>query len=180
MKYFLLKLFRLNKYKGSPPEIIEIDKPIKVLGVSKRTNKKTVLKDVAELSDRYKNAKSKKLIKYKKEPWAFVVISKNFDKKDSWDYIIGDVVANESNFDNDLTYFEIPPSNYAIFKITFSSRLNLRDNISSTKNYFYKKWLPYSSYRHDDSALSDFELHDIRCLDKKNPEIELWFPIATY
>ena len=59
-------------------------------------------------------AQTKNPILHKKEPWAFVAVSKDYNKdKGTFKYIVGDVVTKVDSIPIGLQYYEIPALTYA-------------------------------------------------------------------
>jgi predicted transcriptional regulator YdeE len=158
------------------PQILTLTEPIKMIGVSTRTGMKTIYQDAARLGQEYKRIKEQNLIRNKKEPWAFVAVSKDFHGEESWEYLMGDVVNRIDFVPNGLMTFEIPAMTYAVFPIRPKSRFSWGITIGLTKKYVYTEWLPNSKYESDHSILGDFEYHDERSLAKK-PQIDLYIAI---
>lgn len=146
-----------------------------MIGVSLRTGMKSIYKDAPILGKKYKDIKD--IIPNKKNPWAFVVVSKNFSNDNQkWDYLMGDVVTNFDNKPNSLEGFEIPENTYAIFTIQPKFSFLWGIMIGKTKKYIFDEWLPNSKYEVDSTILSDFEYHNERSVGK-NPSIDLYIPI---
>ncbi|RPJ23316.1 MAG: AraC family transcriptional regulator [Chloroflexi bacterium] len=158
------------------PTIINLDEPIKMIGVSTRTGMKTIFKDAASLGQEYKKLKDANLIRDKKEPWGFVAVSKDFQGEESWEYLMGDVVNSLDFVPEGCKSFEIPAMTYAVFPIRPKSKLSWGITIGLTKKYIFTEWLPNSKYESDNSILGDFEYHDQRSLAKR-PEIDLYIAI---
>lgn len=172
----LLFFFLIGPFEKSEPEIVTLNEPIKMIGVSTRTGMKTIFKDASKLGQKYKQLKEQGLIENKKVPWGFVAISKNFQGTESWDYLMGDVVSTLDHVPAGLECFEIPASTYAVFPIRPKKKFSWGITIGLTKKYIYTEWLPHSKYEADPRILGDFEYHDERSLAKK-PEIDLYVAI---
>jgi AraC family transcriptional regulator len=165
--------FRVEKVE---PKIVTLREPMQMIGVSTRTGMKTIFKDAARLGQEYKKIKDAHLIPNKRDPWAFVAISKDFQGTESWEYLMGDVVTCVDVVPEGLKCFEIPPRMYAVFPVRPRSRFSWGITIGLTKKYIFTEWLPQSNYEADNSILGDFEYHDERSL-AKNPEIDLYVAI---
>jgi AraC family transcriptional regulator len=172
----LLFYVLIGSFEKVEPTIVTLQEPIRMIGVSTRTTMKTIFKDAANLGQKYKQVKDQGLIQNKKVPWGFVAISKNFQRTESWDYLMGDVVNTLNHVPVGLEPFQIPASTYAVFPIRPKSKLSWGITIGRTKKYIYTEWLPNSKYAADPSILGDFEYHDERSLAKK-PEIDLYVAI---
>jgi predicted transcriptional regulator YdeE len=166
----------IGPFKKSGPVITQLTEPIKMIGVKRRTGMKTIYKDAAKLGKEYKKVKDQNLIQNKKEPWAFVAISKDFEGLENWEYLMGDVVNDFNVIPKGLQSFEIPPGLYAVFAIKPKSKFAWGMEIGRTKKYVYDEWFPDSGYKLNDSILTEFEYHDKRSLEK-NPRIDLYVSI---
>ena len=161
----------------SEPKIVKLESPIKMVGVSMRTSIKTIYKDAVLLGKEYQQVKEQNLIQNKKEPWAFVAISKDFSNDNSsWEYLMGDVVTSFGSVPKGLIAFEIPVKTYAVFTIHPKFKFLWGPTIGLTKKYIFTEWLPNSKYDSDHEIIGDFEYHDQRSISK-NPSIELYIPI---
>ncbi len=162
---------------GNPePKIVKLEKPISFVGLSIQTTDKNIYKDVEKLGNKFNTIKEKNPISNKKEPWAFVAVTKNYNSQTgTMEYIIGDVVTELVDVPNGLTGFSIPPVTCAVFPIKpkFSFLWGL--TIGRTKKYIYTKWLPNSKFELD-GTFDDFEYHDDKSLGKK-PEISLYVAV---
>lgn len=167
--------FGLLKVDKSEPKIIKLNAPIKMIGVSMKTGMKTIYKDAVILGNEYQ--KSKNLIQNKKEPWAFVAISKNISADNSsWEYLMGDVVTTFDNVPGGLIKFEIPVKTYAVFTIRPKLSFLWGPMIGLTKKFIFTEWLPGSKYEVESSIVGDFEYHDERSVTK-NPSIDLYVSV---
>jgi predicted transcriptional regulator YdeE len=138
---------------------------------------KRIYCDVPSLGKRFRKYKQIQEIPNKKQPWAFTVVSKGFDKeRGSFSYIKGDVVTSLENIPAGLKSFEIPAIKFAIFPVQPKNRSGWGISIANTKRYAYNVWLPNSEYE-PAGAIDDFEYHDERSVRKSNPEIDLYVAI---
>ena len=165
----------LNLVDKSEPKIVNLETPIKIVGVSMKTNMKSIYKDAVILGKKYQ--KVKPAIQNKKISWAFAAISKNFSiDKSCWEYLMGDVVTSFDDIPDNLITFEIPVKTYAVFTIRPVFKFLWGPAIGLTKKYIFMEWLSDSKYDSDDSILGDFEYHDERSISKK-PSIDLYVSI---
>jgi AraC family transcriptional regulator len=163
----------------SEPRIIDLDTPIRMIGVSIRTGMKTIYKDAVTLGKQYRKIKDQNLVQNKKEPWAFVAVSRDYSEDNSkWEYLMGDVVTSFDNAPGGLIAFEIPAHTYAVFTIRPRFRFLWGPTIGLTKKYIFTEWLPNSNYKPDNSVIGDFEYHDERSLSRK-PSINLYVPVKA-
>lgn len=157
----------------SEPKIIKLDKPIHIIGLEINTNDKDIYKDVGKAASDFTDIINKNPIPNKKEPWARLNISKDYNKeKGTFKYIIGDVVTMIDSVPNGLQSYEIPALTFAIFRIQPKSKFAWGITMGRMKRFIYTEWLPKSEYKPSD-IFGDFELHDDRSLGK-NPEINLY------
>jgi predicted transcriptional regulator YdeE len=169
-------IYKLVNVKREEPEIVTLTEPIKMIGVSLRTNQKNVYRDSQVLGQHYNKIKTARLIQNKKDPWGFVAISKNFEEDGSWEYLMGDVVIDLNFVPEGLKGFEIPAKTYAKFSLQPRSVLVWGIAMGLMKKYIYTEWLPNSKFEVDSTIVGDFEYHDERSVSKK-PAIDLYISI---
>ena len=128
------------------------------------------------LGQKYKEIKESNRVKNKKDPWAFVAISRNFSDDESWEYLMGDVVSSFDGSAQELTKCEIPAQTYAVFKIRPRFSFLWGITIGLTKKFVYTEWLPKSNYSRSSIPIGDFEYHDARSISPK-PEIDLYVAV---
>ncbi|MBN1694875.1 GyrI-like domain-containing protein [candidate division WOR-3 bacterium] len=166
--------FLLNKIGDTEPEIVTLQEPIKFVGLSVKTDVKSIYKDATQLGKDYSQFKKTHTITNLKEPWAFVAYSRDFDEKTrSWEYIMGDVVTNLDSVPEGLNGYEIEPGKYAIFQIKAKLGFLWGLEIGRMKKYVFTEWVSKSNYT---ATGSDFEYHDKRSIGK-NPSIDLYVAI---
>jgi len=159
------------------PKILTLKEPIKAVGFSVKTSNKSISNDATEVGKKFSDFKKSNMIKNRKDPWAFVAVSKNYDENSGiWDYFIGDVVTDFNNISEDLTTIEIPAIKYAIFPIRPRFKFAWGIVLGQMKRYIYEKWLPGSKYEPAE-IIDDFEYHDERSIRKKEPEIDLYIGV---
>ncbi len=171
-----LAYFLIGPFVKPDPKLVALGDPVKMIGISTRTSMKTVFSDVPRLGKEYQALKEKNAIPNKKDPWAFVAISKDFRDDGSWEYLMGDVVTTLDSIPAGLKSFEIPKQRYAVFSIHPKSRFAWGIEIGRTKKYVYTEWLPASKYVADTAILGDFEFHDARSTSD-HPEIDLYVSV---
>ncbi len=170
-------LFGLLNIDKSEPQIVTLAANIKMIGVSMRTGLKTIYKDAALLGKKYRGIKDQDLIKNKKEPWAFVAVSRDFrDDNTTWEYLMGDVVTTFDHVPEGLAAFEIPAKKYAVFTIRVKFRFLWGPAIGLTKKFIFTEWLPKANYEVDSSIIGDFEYHDERSVTR-HPSIDLYVSV---
>jgi predicted transcriptional regulator YdeE len=172
----LIRLFA-PKIEGVQPRIVDLERPILIIGMGMDTDMRKIYRDVPDLGKRFREYKQTQEVPAKKRPWAFAAVSKDFNNATGcFSYIMGDVVTSLEKIPEGLVAFEIPAIKYAIFPVRPKNRFGWGLAIANTKRYAYNVWLPNSEY---DAAgvIDDFELHDERSTSKSNPEIDLYVAI---
>ena len=166
---FLLLLLYYTVFgsKKSPkPKIVTLKEPIKVIGVSTKTSRKTFAEDDRLLWKEYKLTKERGLIKNKKEEHSFIAVRKASPDEDSWEYLIGDIVYDFNEVPVGLKTVEVPPISYAAFHIHVENENSWAPTIMKVEKYIYEKWLPKSKFKLDiNSPVREIEYHD-----KRTPE----------
>jgi len=154
--------------------IIDLPAPILAAGMSIQTDMRRVYRDVPRLGKRYRDFKQSHEIPDRKDPWAFVAVSRGF-KRDTgtFMYAIGDVVTSLTNLPAGLETIEIPAMAYAVLPVRPKNKFAWGFAIAGAKQYAYETWLPNSMYQ-PGRVIDDFELHDERSTRAKSPEIALY------
>ncbi|MBN1999656.1 effector binding domain-containing protein [candidate division KSB1 bacterium] len=156
------------------PKIVTIQNSIKFVGLSIKTDVKSIYKDAGKLGKEYTHYKETNKIPNLKEPWAFVAYSKDFNEETkSWEYIMGDVVTSLDSIPAGLNGYDIPSGMYAIFTIRAKFKFLWGLEIGRMKRYIFSIWLPESIYK---SKGYEFEYHDEKSTGK-NPSIDLYVAI---
>lgn len=177
LKWLLTKLFA-HEVAGMEPRIVELTEPIQLVGVEMATNLDRVKRDVPDLGRRFLKLKETHQIPDRKEPWAIVAVTKNFDPASrDFSYVVGDVVTSLARVPDELTGFEVPLGTYAVFPVRPKSRIGWGVASTITKRYAYNYWLPRSPYQAGGS-INDFEYHDERCTRNTDPEIDLYVAVT--
>jgi predicted transcriptional regulator YdeE len=177
MKGFLLQLF-IHPVEGTQPRIVDLERPILILGLSIETSVKMIGRDVAGLGKRFALHKQEHGLPNKKEPWGFAAASHGYDEATgAFTYVMGDVVTSLDQVPEGLVGFEIPASTYAVFPVRPKNRLGWGIGIPAVKGYAYREWLPGSGYEAAGGPVDDFEYHDERSVRKGDPEIDLYIAI---
>ena len=159
------------------PKIVELEKPIKIIGMSVDTDVRHIYRDVPKLGKRFEKYKRENEIPNSKQPWAFAAVSKDFDaQKTTFSYIMGDVVTSFAQVPPELIAFEIPAIKYAVFPVRPRNRWGWGMAIATVKKYAYTVWLPGSEYE-PAGLIDDFEYHDARSVRKNDPEIDLYVAV---
>ena len=178
IKKIITSFFAYN-IKDTKPRIIDLDQPIKIVGMAVDTDVKNIYRDVPRLGKRFVNYKKENEIPNKKHPWVFTAVSKDFDEdRQTFTYIIGDVVTSFADIPTGLITFEIPALTYAVFPIRPKNRLGWGIAIGAAKKFVYTNWLPNSGYQ-SAGLIDDFEYHNERSISKRNPEIDLYVAIKA-
>ncbi|MCQ4638114.1 GyrI-like domain-containing protein [Anaerovorax odorimutans] len=145
-------------------DIIKMDEQI-LYGLWKKSNDKTISRDIDTLSEAYHSA----VALSQGSVLPYFVLSKNYDEKTkNFELFIGSTFEHES-----LQNLLLPAGEYA--KITVRPKLGLLwgASIGQAKRYFYTKWLPESGYQ---SLNMEYELHTERSKGN-HPAIDIIFAI---
>jgi predicted transcriptional regulator YdeE len=173
---FLMRIFT-EDLDGYQPRIVDLERPIRIVGMTTDTSMADIYRDVPALGKKFQEYKKHHAIPAKKEPWGFAAVSKGFDKATgAFSYTIGDVVTHCEKIPAGLTSFEIPAIPYAVFPVRPKNRFGWGLAIENVKRYAYTTWLPQSGYE-PAGMIDDFEYHDERGTRKSNPEIDLYVAI---
>jgi len=144
-------------------EIVDLDE-IKIYGFSKKSNDKTLPKDIHELSSKYHN------IINKKPTVPFFVLSKDYDlQTKDLEIFVGSIYENKA-----FEQYIIPKGTFA--KITIKPKLGFIWGLSigEAKRYFYIKWIKDNKFI---PLNMEYEYHTEKSLSKK-PTIEIIFSIS--
>jgi predicted transcriptional regulator YdeE len=173
----ILMRFFTEDLDGFEPRICDLERPIKILGMTTDTNMTRIYRDLPSLGKKYREYKRTHEIPAKKEPWGFAAASKGFDRETgAFSYTMGDVVTSLENVPAGLTAFEIPAIRYAVFPVRPKNRFGWGLAIANAKRHAYSAWLPSSGYE-PAGVIDDFEYHDERGVRKLHPEIDLYVAI---
>lgn len=136
-----------------------------IYGLWKNSNDKTISADISALSEQYYSMVSLPA----GSVLPFYILSQNYmEESRNFELFIGGTIEKDG-----LTSFLLPAGAYA--KITIKPRLGFMwgPAIGRAKRYFYRKWLPKSSYQ----ALNmEYELHTEKSLHI-HPSIDLLFAV---
>jgi len=176
MTNLLLRLF-VNDLTGYEPRIVELEKPITIVGMAVDTTLRRIYRDVPRLGKQFKELKEANPISNKKEPWAFAAVSRGYDPASgAMTYMMGDVVTIADEVPEGMSAFEIPAITYAIFPVRPKNKAGWGLAIANAKGYAYTSWLPKSGYE-SAGVIDDFEYHDERSTHARKPEIDLYVAI---
>ncbi|MGI5902522.1 MAG: GyrI-like domain-containing protein [Desulfitobacteriia bacterium] len=157
------------------PEIVFLEEPIKLAGFAVKTSVKTVFKDIPRLGEKFHLYKQAKGIPNQTEPKIFVVLSRNFDKKNqSWECVMANMVKDFEQVPDDLNPYKIPAGKYAIFTVRPKYKPFEGLTIKRTKDYITKEWVKNSGY---ELTGLDFEYYNESEMDKRRPEVKLYYGI---
>lgn len=178
MRRLLTGLF-VHDLTGCQPRIVDLERPITIIGISIDTTIKSIYRDVPALGKQFKELKEAHPIPNKKEPWAFAAVSRGYDPgTGAMTYMMGDVVTSAAAVPQGMMAFEIPAIKYAVFPVRPKSRFGWGLAIANAKGYAYTVWMPGSGYE-PAGSIDDFEYHDERSTRKRVPEIDLYVAIKT-
>jgi predicted transcriptional regulator YdeE len=176
MPNFLMRLFT-EDIGGYQPNIVDLERPIQILGMTMDTSMSRIYRDVPALGEKFREYKKHHDIPEKKEPWGFAAVSMGYNKATgAFSYILGDVVTSFEKIPDGLISFEIPAIRYAVFPVRPKNRFGWGWAIANVKRYAYNIWLPQSGYA-PAGIIDDFEYHDQRGVRKHDPEIDLYVAI---
>lgn len=176
LRRLLSRLFA-NDLTGYEPRIVELEKPIVIIGMSVDTTLRSIYRDVPRLGKQFKELKEAHPIPNRKEPWAFAAVSRGYDPATgAMTYMMGDVVTNVDELPEGMSVFEIPAITYAVFPVRPKSKAGWGVAIANAKGYAYTVWLPKSGYEQA-GVIDDFEYHDERSTRAREPEIDLYVAI---
>jgi len=158
------------------PRIVDLKKPILVVGLSMHTDVKKVYKDLDVLGQELLPLRAK--IKNKKSPWTFVAVTRNYNSViGEWDYVLGDVVNGFKSVPKGLVQFAIPEGKYAVITVTPHPSLGWGKAIGNAKRFMFNRWFPRSPYTFG-RDICDFEYHEEKSTSKNNPQMDLYFALA--
>lgn len=176
IRRLLASLF-VNDLSGYQPRIVDLKKPITIVGMSVDTTLRRIYRDVPTLGRKFKQMKELHPIPGRKKPWAFAAVSKGYNPSTgAMTYMMGDVVTRAGKVPKGMKSFRIPAGKYAVFPVRPKSSAGWGLAIANAKGYAYTRWLPGSGYEAA-GAIDDFELHDERSERKPDPEIDLYVAI---
>ena len=157
------------------PVVKLLEEPIKAVGFSARTSVRTVFRDIPRVLSRYLKHKKERGIPNLREPWAFLAKSEHFDVATmSWDYTVGDAVANHDAVPAGMVPFEMAAGPYAVFPVRPRFRFLLGWAIGRMKRHAIEEWFPASAY---EPTGVDFEYND---KDLPGPRgVDLYFAIRA-
>jgi predicted transcriptional regulator YdeE len=173
MNRLLSRVF-VHPIEGTAPRIVELTEEILVAGMSMETNIKSIYRDVPRLAKQHETFKENSPVPNRKEPWAFVAVSLDYDEATgTFTYLVGDVVTSFDGLPSGLLPFKIPSMTYAVFPIRPRNRFGWGIAIGSAKEYAYGTWMKISEHEQG-RVIDDFEYHDERSIRKRDPEIDLY------
>ncbi len=168
----VLHFVLIGNIDKSDPKVVKLNKPLQFIGLAVHTSDNDIYKDVGKVVAEFNRFKETNPILFKKEPWAFVAVSQDYNKETrTFTYIVGDVVTKIDSIPEGLQAYEIPALIYAVFPIRPKSKIVWGITMGRMKRFIYTEWLPGSGFELSD-IFGDFELHNDKSLGK-NPEINL-------
>jgi predicted transcriptional regulator YdeE len=167
----------MKKTFDAEPRVTTLKEPILMIGMQTETGMKSVFRDVAGLGRRWRAFKKTGGVPNRKEPWAFVAVSKDHDERaGTWRYLMGDVVTRIDAVPPGLTACAIPAGIYAVFTLRPPNRFAWGITIGAAKRYIYTDWFPRSGFQAG-TEVTDFELHDERSTVRRGPTIDLYVAV---
>jgi predicted transcriptional regulator YdeE len=114
----LLKRLFVEDLTGYQPRIVDLERPITIIGISMDTTLKRIYRDVSGLGRRFKQLKEMHPIPHRKEPRAFAAVSRGYDPTTgAMTYMMGEVVTKGADVPEEMAAFEIPAIMYAVFPV---------------------------------------------------------------
>ena len=136
-----------------------------IYGLWKKTNDKTIRKDINYLSTKYHEIVS--ISKGKVLP--YFVLSKNYDEiSKNCEMLIGGDIVHDN-----LESFILPAGDYAIITIKPKMGFLWGASVGEAKRYFYTKWLLENPY---EALNMEYEYHTEKAIGK-HPTIDIIFAI---
>lgn len=136
----------MGKTSGVEPRLVTLDEPVVAVGLSTRTNMKSVFRDLPKVYRKYLDLKEQYGIPDLKEPWEYVSLSDDFGEDETWVYHTGYVVTSCEKMPAVFTSFTIPAGEYAVFPLRPRNKILLGLAMGKMKRYIYTQWLPGSAY----------------------------------
>lgn len=175
----LLTNLLVHDLTGYVPEMVGLDQPISLIGISIETTLKRIYRDVPKLGRRFKELKKEHPIPYRKKPWAFAAVSQGFDPTTgAMTYIMGDVVTSVDDVPESMKAFAIPALKYAIFPVRPKRLAGWGPAIAHARGYAYTVWMPKSGYT-PAGPIDDFELQDERSILRRDPQVDLYVAVKA-
>lgn len=144
--------------------VVHMDE-LKIFGLWKKSNDKTISNDIKNLSEEYHSTVS--LSEGKVFP--YFVLARNYDEESKdFEMFIGSTINK-----NGLECLLLSAGEYA--KITIKPKLGFLWGVSigEAKRYFYTKWLPESTF---EALNMEYEYHTEKSIGK-HPTIDIFFAI---
>lgn len=136
-----------------------------IYGLWKKSNDKTVSKDIDFLSREYYEAVSGQ----EGTVLPFIVLSRNYDERSrDFELFVGGTLIRE-----ELERLELPAGRYACMTVRPKFGRFWGPAIGGAKRYFYTRWLPGSSY---EGLNMEYEYHTEEALGSR-PSLELIFAV---
>ncbi len=162
---------------GFEPQIVDLPAPITIVGICVETTLKRIYRDVPALGRRFQALKQQNPVPNLQQPFGFAAVSRGYDAQTgALTYMMGDVVTRAGDIPAGMLAFEIPAITYAIFPVRPRNRLLWGLAIANAKGYAYTVWMPGSGYQ-PAGVIDDFEYHDERSKDPRQPGIDLYIAI---
>lgn len=150
--------------RNSDINVLHLDE-LKIFGLWKKSNDKTISNDIKTLSEKYHSMVS--LPEGKVFP--YFVLARNYDEySKDFEMFIGSTIDK-----NELESFILSAGEYA--RITVKPKLGFLWGVSvgEAKRYFYTKWLPESPF---EALNMEYEYHTEKSIGK-HPTIDIFFAI---
>ena len=160
---------------GSAPTMVTLKEPLIAVGLTMKTSRKSVFRDVTKILKQYMGYKENFGIPSQKLPWEYVSLSRNFEDNQTWNYLTGHVVSRIDKIPEVFTTFEIPTGVYAVFPVRPGFKFMLGFEIGKLKKYIYENWLPNSTY---EFAGHEFEYNNEKMFRENPHYIDIYVAVV--
>lgn len=162
---------------GFEPAIVELHEPVRAAGLSMQSSLRAIYRDAPELGRRFRELKQRQPLPNLRQPWAFVVLSRDFHPAtQAFTCLMGDVIDSDQSVPEAWTVFEVPALTYAVFPVRPRHALGWPVAIAHAKDYAYRAWMPGSGFG-PAGAVDDFEYHDERSTRRKDSQVDLYVAV---
>ena len=161
---FLILILYYTVWNGSSyvPKVIKTNAPLKIVGVSVKTNNAHFIEDDAALWKEFKKVKELNSIP-KEDSFNYVLVKMMPEKDNNWEYFIGDIVTNFDNVPAGFKTAELTPGDYVTIRRSFKREIPWINETLKIEHFLYEKWLPNSNYELDaKSTIKSIEYHNKR------------------
>ncbi|MBN1462138.1 MAG: GyrI-like domain-containing protein [Paludibacteraceae bacterium] len=160
---FLILYYTIWNGNSYVPKVINTNAPLKIVGVSVKTNDASFIEDDTSLWKEFRRVKELNSIP-KEDSFNFVLVKMMPAKNEAnWDYFIGDIVTNFDNVPSGFKTAELIPGKYVTIRRSFKKEIPWVNETLKIEHFLYEKWLPHSNYELDpNSPIKSIEYHNKR------------------